>query len=305
MPVTKPKLEKLSTPLTATFPSEISSASASTPLSARPFPRMMDPDFLKTPISPPAAYAEFLSKAMAMNSPSVVLGDLSLDFTKSNSEDENERVERSPKRESVSPASTPSSKQTPSVSASALPRTPLPTSSPSCKLIPDTVSASSSALPRTPLQASISSSKQTPHISASSLPRTPLPTATPSCKPPRNTVSVSVSASALPRTPLPTSAPMSAPPNIAATFPSFKLPPSPAFSSVDSPLSANTTRSNPSARASRPVFDWEAALEAHAADKRHKTSRTSIRHIREVVTRTVTYIPRMEPAPRGKRRREE
>ncbi|KAG5934954.1 hypothetical protein E4U60_003435 [Claviceps pazoutovae] len=279
MPVTKPKLEKLSTPLTATFPSEISSASASTPLSARPFPRMMDPDFLKTPISPPAAYAEFLSKAMAMNSPSVVLGDLSLDFTKSNSENENERVERSPKRESVSPASAPSSKQTPSVSAS--------------------------ALPRTPLQASISSSKQTPHISASSLPRTPLPTATPSCKPTRNTVSVSVSASALPRTPLPTSAPMSAPPNIAATFPSFKLPPSPAFSSVDSPLSANTTRSTPSARASRPVFDWEAALEAHAADKRHKTSRTSIRHIREVVTRTVTYIPRMEPAPRGKRRREE
>ncbi|KAG6028647.1 hypothetical protein E4U19_001394 [Claviceps sp. Clav32 group G5] len=304
MPVTKPKLEKLSTPLTATFPSEISSASASTPLSARPFYKMMDPDFLKTPISPPAAYAEFLSKAMAMNSPSVVLGDLSHDSTKSNSE--NERVERSPKRESVSPpASTTSSKQIPSVSASALPRIPLPTSSPSCKPIPDTVSASSSALPRTPLQASISSSKQTPPISASSLPRTPLPTATPSCKPTRNAVSVSVSASALPRTPLPTSAPMSAPPNIAATFPSLKLPPSPAFSSVDSPLSANTTRSTPGARASRPVFDWEAALEAHAADKRHKTSRTSIRHIREVVTRTVTYIPRMEPAPRGKRRREE
>ncbi|KAG5971917.1 hypothetical protein E4U58_007070 [Claviceps cyperi] len=303
MPITKPKLEKLSTPLTATFPSEISSASASTPLSARPFPRMMDPDFLKTPISPPAAYAEFLSKAMAMNSPSVVLGDLSLDSTKSTSE--NERVERSPKRESLSPASTPSSKQTPSVSATALPRPPLPTSSPSCKPIPDTVSAASSALPRTPLQASISSSKQTPRIPASSLPRTPLPTATPSCKLTRNTVSVSVSASALPRTPLPTSAPMSAPPNIAATFPSLKLPPSPAFSSVDSPLSANTTRSTPNARASRPVFDWEAALEAHAADKRHKTSRTSIRHIREVVTRTVTYIPRMEPAPRGKRRREE
>ncbi|KAG6096285.1 hypothetical protein E4U30_001622 [Claviceps sp. LM220 group G6] len=305
MPVTKPKLEKLSTPLTATFPSEISSASASTPLSARPFFKMMDPDFLKTPISPPAAYAEFLSKAMAMNSPSVVQGDLSLDSTKSNSENENEneRVEPSPKRESVSPASTPSSKQTPSVSASALPRTPLPTSSPSCKPIPDTVSASSSSA--TPLQASISSSKQTPPTSASSLPRTPLPTAIPSCKPTRNTVSVSVSASALPRTPLPTSAPMSAPPNIAARFPSLKLPPSPAFSSVDSPLSANTTRSTPSARASRPVFDWEAALEAHAADKRHKTSRTSIRHIREVVTRTVTYIPRMEPAPRGKRRREE
>jgi hypothetical protein len=30
-----------------------------------------------------------------------------------------------------------------------------------------------------------------------------------------------------------------------------------------------------------------------------------VRHIREVVTRTVTYTPRMDPAPKGKRRKVE
>ena len=71
MPVTKPKLEKLSTPVTATFPSEIASASTATPLSAINFPCKPDPDFIKTPISPPSAYTDFLTKAMSLNSPIV------------------------------------------------------------------------------------------------------------------------------------------------------------------------------------------------------------------------------------------
>ncbi|KAJ3490955.1 hypothetical protein NLG97_g5678 [Lecanicillium saksenae] len=72
-------------------------------------------------------------------------------------------------------------------------------------------------------------------------------------------------------------------------------------------MSAVSTSFSPySARSVRSVFDWDAALKAHYADqKRPKSSRTSVRHIREVVTRTVTYTPRMEPAPRGKRRKVE
>ncbi|KAG6003426.1 hypothetical protein E4U21_002059 [Claviceps maximensis] len=225
MPTSKPKLEKLSTPLSTTFPSEISSATTATPLSALIFTRKMDPDFIKTPISPPSAYTDFLSKAMALNSPSITLTDLSPDSTKSNPE--TERVERSPKSEAASPTSTTSSKSTSPVSAPAVSRTPLPTS-----------------------------------------------------------------------------APMSAPP-AAARFPSIRLPPSPAISNADSPLSASAGRSSLSARSNFSVFDWDAAIKAHFADKKQKASRNSIRHIRQVVTRTVTYTPRMEPAPRGKRRKVE
>jgi hypothetical protein len=81
----------------------------------------------------------------------------------------------------------------------------------------------------------------------------------------------------------------------------------------------------------RSHFDWEAALKSRRfaetpGSKRpaapetpgipptastpktpgghaKRESRTSVRHIREVVTRTVTYTPRMGPAPKGKRRK--
>ncbi|KAK4142598.1 uncharacterized protein C8A04DRAFT_38136 [Dichotomopilus funicola] len=117
--------------------------------------------------------------------------------------------------------------------------------------------------------------------------------------------------------------PMSAPP-AGTVFPSMKLPASPAVTTAGlysprSPLSGASVRSH---------FDWEAALksrrfaETPGGSKRpaapetpglpvtagtpltpggHK--RSSIRHIREVVTRTVTYTPRMAPAPKGKRRK--
>ncbi|KND94857.1 hypothetical protein TOPH_00275 [Tolypocladium ophioglossoides CBS 100239] len=226
MPAAKPKLEKLSTPLTATFPSEIASASAATPLSALNFRCKPDPDFIKTPISPPSAYTDFLSKAMSLNSPAVVSsGETTPDSASGAAA--SEQSESSPKAGDASPTSSTSSKPSP------------PTSAP-----------------------------------------------------------------VIPPSPYTSSAPMSAPPTGAASFPSLKLPPSPAMSNFDSPLSASTVRPPFSARSVHSVFDWDAALKARFSDaKRHKPSRTSVRHIREVVTRTVTYTPRMDPAPRGKRRK--
>ncbi len=137
--------------------------------------------------------------------------------------------------------------------------------------------------------------------------------------------------------------PMSAPAIGRTTFPSLKIPISPAISNasqinspIRSPFSAKSTITSP--------FDWEAALKARYAEFKspqshahshsgctkcgNKTSaaaapatagscaaaastaqnataaaKTSVRHIREVVTRTVTYTPRMNPAPKGKKRK--
>ncbi|KAK4170427.1 hypothetical protein QBC43DRAFT_283030 [Cladorrhinum sp. PSN259] len=127
--------------------------------------------------------------------------------------------------------------------------------------------------------------------------------------------------------------PMSAPAGDPSIFPSMKLPASPAISTagIYSPMSP------PSAASRRSAFDWDAALQSRrfaeaAGSKRpadpespstngpatapiksalspcthgRKESRGATRHvnIREVITRTVTYTPRMAPAPKGKRRK--
>ncbi|PNY24679.1 Uncharacterized protein TCAP_05384 [Tolypocladium capitatum] len=228
MPAVKPKLEKLSTPVTATFPSEIASASTATPMSAVNFHWKPDPDFVKTPISPPSAYTDFLSKAMSLGSPAVASsGEATPDSASGATA--SEQSETSSKAGDASPTSSAGSKPSPPASAPVIPPSPYTSS-----------------------------------------------------------------------------APMSAPPAGAASFPSLKLPPSPAKCNHDSPLSASTVRSPFSARSVHSVFDWDAALKARFSDaKKHKPSRTSVRHIREVVTRTVTYTPRMDPAPRGKRRKVE
>ncbi|KAI9171265.1 hypothetical protein HJFPF1_00747 [Paramyrothecium foliicola] len=233
----KPKLGKLTTPVTAnfpsdvhsastaTFPSEITSATTATPLSAVSFHIKSEPDYIKTPISPPMAYTDFLTKAIALGSPTAA----------------------------SSGESTPDS-------------------------IPGTAASSE-------------------HSDCScKCDRSP-PTSAPSKYSPPAT------APFVPPSPFPTSAPMSAPPTGPATFPSMKLPPSPALSNLDSP---SIPRSPFSARCMHSPFDWETALKHHFAEqKKSKSTRTSVRHIREVVTRTVTYTPRMEPAPRGKRRKVE
>ncbi|KAJ8123780.1 hypothetical protein O1611_g9515 [Lasiodiplodia mahajangana] len=225
---TKPKLAQLKTPVTATFPSELSalSASARTPLSAVPtFIKEEFPGSARTPISPPTAYMDFL-KAMSVPSPVV------------------------PAKRSASGSTT-----------------------------PEEDSAQDSA-PTT------ASSTQTDCSCKCGGPRTPADSPKTKASPYANL-------------------PLSAPPMSVTSFPSLKVPPSPAMSStVDSPLSA-TIMSPFSARSTRSHFDWEAALKARYSQdcRAHKPQSKTVRHIREVVTRTVTYTPRMSPAPKGKRRR--
>ncbi|KFY09132.1 hypothetical protein V492_05589 [Pseudogymnoascus sp. VKM F-4246] len=93
----------------------------------------------------------------------------------------------------------------------------------------------------------------------------------------------------------------------------LRIPPSPAFSLKDarSPLSANPYSAHPmSATSMRSPFsarsphDWDIALKGRWFDvKSPKTSRGGVKQIREIVTRTVTYTPRMSAAPKGKRRK--
>ncbi|OAA49885.1 hypothetical protein BBO_01520 [Beauveria brongniartii RCEF 3172] len=288
MPGPKPKLE-VATPLTSNFPSEITSAASltsintATPLSGLGRPPVLckaEPDFVRTPITPPAAYADFLTKAMPSNSPAVSPVVVAAESTTPNSS---------------SPAADASEKADDSSISS--------TSSASAASAKDNGSASTS-----PATSTACSTKSSSPTSAT----------TPSASEKASAVERALalaSASLVPPSPF-TKAPMSAPPAGPTSFPSFMLPPSPAISNLDSPLSAVPLSAAPmsavssllspySGRTARSVFDWDAALRAHYADQRRTRSRTSVRNIREVVTRTVTYTPRMEPAPRGKRRKVE
>ncbi|KAM7196098.1 hypothetical protein V8F33_006390 [Rhypophila sp. PSN 637] len=133
----------------------------------------------------------------------------------------------------------------------------------------------------------------------------------------------------LPPTPRNIEYPLSAPAAGPAVFPSLKLPASPAVSTSGLYSPRSPLRSPLSAASVRSPFDWDAALKSRrfgetAGSKRQaapdtpaakngpvkpgpghskRDSRSSVRHIREVVTRTVTYTPRMGPAPKGKRRK--
>ena len=90
----------------------------------------------------------------------------------------------------------------------------------------------------------------------------------------------------------------------------LRIPASPAYSSAESPLSATNSavRSPFSARSARSQFDWDFQSKGRYFDvKSPKPTRSSVRQVREIVTRTVTYTstPRMSPAPKGKRRKVE
>jgi hypothetical protein len=96
--------------------------------------------------------------------------------------------------------------------------------------------------------------------------------------------------------PIPKSAPSS------ARLSRLGIPPSPAYSGKDSPLSATSTLRSPFS--TRSPYDWDINSKARYFDaKSPKTSRCGVRHVREIVTRTVTYTPRMSAAPKGKRRK--
>lgn len=86
----------------------------------------------------------------------------------------------------------------------------------------------------------------------------------------------------------------------------LRIPPSPAFSGSDSPFSATPSSAIRSPFSARSPFDWDYKTKGRHFDvKSPKTSRSGVRHVREIVTRTVTYTstPRMSPAPKGKRRK--
>jgi hypothetical protein len=87
----------------------------------------------------------------------------------------------------------------------------------------------------------------------------------------------------------------------------LRIPASPAYSSTESPLSGTSAVRSPfSARSTRSPFDWDFASKGRYFDvKSPKPTRSSVRQVREIVTRTVTYTPRMSPAPKGKRRKVE
>ncbi|CAL3962088.1 hypothetical protein PZA11_000659 [Diplocarpon coronariae] len=84
----------------------------------------------------------------------------------------------------------------------------------------------------------------------------------------------------------------------------LRIPPSPAFSAGESPLSATSAIRSPfSARSARSPFDWDFKSKGRSFDVKSPKTRSSVRQVREIVTRTVTYTPRMSPAPKGKRRK--
>jgi len=209
MASTKPSLQ-LKTPMTSTFPSELSALSARSPL-----PGYADfikqEDSLKTPITPPTAYTDFL-KTMA----SPVPGDKS----------------SSGRTTPTSAPSTGSSEHS------------------DCSCNCDSHKSPTSAAPSNQF------------VYPSSAPTT-------------------------------------------GRLGRLRIPQSPAFSGVESPLSATSTIRSPfSARSARSPFDWDFKSKGRYFDvKSPKGSRSSVRQVREIVTRTVTYTPRMSPAPKGKRRK--
>ncbi|KAI9823746.1 MAG: hypothetical protein M1832_002303 [Thelocarpon impressellum] len=107
--------------------------------------------------------------------------------------------------------------------------------------------------------------------------------------------------------PSPYSKPLSAP----ATGPSrrLKIPQSPMWSPIDSPMTPMTPMSARSVRSpfgirSPTEWDVDGRVRAFDAPQIRQTKPVSVR---QVVTRTVTYTPRIDPAPlpRGKKRRTE
>jgi len=207
MPTSKPKLAQLKTPMTSTFPSELSALSARSPL-----PGYADfikqEDGIKTPITPPTAYTDFLK---TMTSP--VPGDKS----------------SSGRTTPTSAPSTGSSEHS------------------DCSCNCDTHKSPTSIAPPTPVT-------------------------------------------------YPSSAPST------GRLGRLRIPASPAYSAAESPMSATSAVRSPFS--ARSPYDWDFKSKGRYFDiKSPITTRSSVRQVREIVTRTVTYTPRMSPAPRGKRRK--
>ncbi|KAJ5032551.1 uncharacterized protein L3040_009152 [Drepanopeziza brunnea f. sp. 'multigermtubi'] len=209
-PSTKPKLPQLKTPMTSTFPSELSALSARSPLPGYA-DFLKQEDYIKTPITPPIAYTDFLK---TMSGPVVA------------------EVKASSGR--TTPTSAPSTGSSEHSNCSC-----------NCETHKSPTSALSSA-----------------------------------------------------QFAFPSSAPST------GRLGRLRIPPSPAFTSGESPMSASSAVRSPfSARSARSPFDWDFKTRGKYFDVKSPKTRSSVRQVREIVTRTVTYTPRMSPAPKGKRRK--
>jgi hypothetical protein len=210
---TKPKLAQLKTPMTSTFPSELSALSGRSPLPGYADFIIKQEDFIKTPITPPTAYTDFLKMASPVTADNKSSGRTT------------------------------------------------PTSAPS--------------------------TGSSEHSDCSC-----------NCESHKSPTSASTNNHFV----FPASAPST------SRLGRLRIPPSPAFTGADSPLSAtsaHTLRSPFSARSARSPYDWDIKSKGrYSFDiKSPKPARSSTRTVREIVTRTVTYTPRMSPAPKGKRRK--
>lgn len=210
---TKPKLAQLKTPMTSTFPSELSALSGLSPLPGYADFFIKQEESIKTPITPPTAYTDFLK---TMQSPTA--GD-------------NKSSGRT-----------------------------TPTSAPSTGSSEHSDCSCNCESHKSPTSAATTS-----HFA------------------------------------FPASAPST------GRLGRLRIPQSPLFTGGDSPLSAtsnHTLRSPFSARSARSPYDWDLKSKGRYFDiKSPKSARSSVRQVREIVTRTVTYTPRMSPAPKGKRRK--
>lgn len=309
MPVTRrPKLPSLATPTTGNFPSDalMSASSVRTPHSASllkgslpsaglysaglpsaglpsapleypPTPSMlsakMEDKPEPTPITPPLAYMDFL-KSISVPSPSVASPPLTAPL-----------MGKTPLQRTSTSGSTASTTSTASTASTVTIK-----SEDSAADSPAEVDLDSAPTTASTLSGTTDCSCSCEHVHKSPKPS-----------------DISIKHPASPVGAYPLSAPATGPTN----FPSLRVPPSPA---VDSPV-----RSPWSARSVKSPFDWDAALKAKrysevikpptsavgtggAQSPRCEKGR-SVKHIREVVTRTVTYTPRMDPAPKGKRRK--
>ncbi|KAK7731018.1 hypothetical protein SLS53_008889 [Cytospora paraplurivora] len=254
----------------------------SAPLEYPPTPSMLSASIKqeelpeKTPITPPLAYMDFL-KTISVTSPSVASPPLTAPL-----------IGKTPLQRTSTSGSTASTATTTSTASTA--------STTTAKSEDSAADSNAEAdLDSAPTTASTSSGVTDCSCKCEHVHKSPKPS------------QISVKQPASPLGTYPLSAPATGP----TAFPSFRIPPSPA---VDSPV-----RSPYSARSVKSPFDWDAALKAKryrevirpptsavgtggAQSPRCEKGR-SVKHIREVVTRTVTYTPRMDPAPKGKRRK--
>ncbi|CAK7270991.1 hypothetical protein SEPCBS57363_004386 [Sporothrix epigloea] len=93
-----------------------------------------------------------------------------------------------------------------------------------------------------------------------------------------------------------------------ARYAEFKSPKSPPPARLPGPASQNSCKDRIPAAAATKSFAPTASSLSTSVTAARNAAKTSMRHIREVVTRTVTYKPRMEPlcliaAPKGKKRK--